>query len=311
MKKVAVLLVLFNSEKYLPRLLSSIQKQTYEQLEIYILDNNSVDNSVSLCNTYYSSAKITVMQENTGYAKGNNILAAQAVSDDMDYLFILNADLELDEHCVEKLVDVYSEYDNVGVVSPIIFYSNKGKKTTKIQHFDHMADYKKRRMNSIYNNQIFGETLPDTMKVNYVNGNAFMLSNKLYQKVGLFDESYFMYGEEYDFGLRVNNTKYSMYSASNAKIWNFHDFNNESNERKSFKYYYIKRNKYLYFRKHRFYYNMFVNLLKELFYLPYKCYWLIKTGGTITLRYYYLGVYDGLLGKKGKVNYPFFKGSSI
>lgn len=71
---VSVIVPVYKVEKYLPRCIESIQNQTYENLEIILVDDGSPDNSGAICDEYAKrDNRITVIhQENKGLSGARN-----------------------------------------------------------------------------------------------------------------------------------------------------------------------------------------------------------------------------------------------
>ncbi len=72
---ITVIVPIYNSERYLKRCLESIQKQTYEELEVLMIDDGSSDLSVELCKTYVHSDPrfCLIVQENQGSSAARNV----------------------------------------------------------------------------------------------------------------------------------------------------------------------------------------------------------------------------------------------
>ena len=131
--RVAILLVLYNEEKHIERLAKSLNKQNYNSIKTYVIDNNSEDNSINLLKKFLPGIDLIKSKVNNGFAKGNNIIARKAVEKGCDYLFVLNTDMELHSKCIETLVEYAKENEKLGVLSPIVFWGSEGKRTNKIQ----------------------------------------------------------------------------------------------------------------------------------------------------------------------------------
>ena len=115
MKKVTVIVPVYNSEKYIGRCLDSILKQTYEDFEILVVNDGSKDNSQNIINKYKKnySEKITyVEQENKGVATTRNESIKKA---DSEYIMFVDNDDYLDKDYIETFVKTIEDgkYDVV------------------------------------------------------------------------------------------------------------------------------------------------------------------------------------------------------
>jgi len=127
-----------------------------------------------------------------------------------------------------------------------------------------------------------------------------MIRSNLLKITGLFEEDYFMYNDEIDLAFRIKKAGFKTLCMRSAIVRHYHDFNKENKRGNNLMYYYIMRNRYLYFKKFHLYFNIILSLIIEISFMPLKFRWAIrKMGGLKFLKYYYSGLWDGLIGKKG------------
>jgi len=305
-KKIAILLVIFNEEHHIPELAKSLHDQTYKNFDVYAIDNNSKDNSVKILKKYFPEIKLTLSQENSGFAKGNNIIAEKAVNDGAAYLFILNTDMELDKKCINELIDLAESNSQIGGIAPIIMYGKEKKRTDIIQCYADNVNFKTGKTSSFHSQMNFSNNkLPDRMQVNTIHGGATFIKSELYEKIGLFNEDNFMYGDELDLAYRIKQTGYKLFVTKKAKSWHFHDWAKKNKKGYYLQYYYIMRNRFLFFHRYKKYSSLLIESLKEIIKLPLTIRWLIKKADFKLVKYYYLGMLHGLMNKKGFMNIEF------
>lgn len=113
---ISIGIVNWNSTNYLPVCLESIFRQTYKNVEIIIVDNNSNDGFEEWIKekTLKSSIKIIQNKENLGFAKAQN-QAIKASSG--EYYLSLNPDVIVKENFIEKMVKVFEEDEMIGSAS--------------------------------------------------------------------------------------------------------------------------------------------------------------------------------------------------
>lgn len=305
-KKVAVLLVIYNEEKHIRRLTESLNKQSYRAIDVYAIDNNSQDNSVELLKKYLPDINLIKSNNNIGFAKGNNIIAKKAVENDCDYLFVLNTDMELDYSCVENLAGLIQSDPLIGGVAPIVLLGKDNRRTNIIQSYADRANFETGKTISIYSNfNICEEKLPEKLEVNTLHGGSTFISKEVYNNIGLFNEDNFMYGDELDLAYRLNKAGYKLMVTKNAISWHFHDWTKKNKNGYYFQYYYMMRNRFLFFYRYNKIGSIIIMLLKELFYFPIKSLWAFRVADIRLLKYYYYGILHGLLNRKGKANIEF------
>lgn len=110
MKKVSVIVPVYNVEKYLRKCVESIKNQTYQNLEIILVDDGSTDNSGALCDELsLTDKRITVLhKENGGLSDARN--AGMDISSG-DCIGFVDSDDYVDEDFIEILVNNLEKYD--------------------------------------------------------------------------------------------------------------------------------------------------------------------------------------------------------
>jgi len=300
-KKVAILLVLTNEEKHIERLAKSIINQSYKAISVYAFNNNSKDSSVTLLLKYIPDAIVINSDENLGFGKGNNIIASKAIENNADYLFISNTDMELERDCISNLVTLLERNDDVLGIGAIVFYGTEEGRTKNIQFYADKTNFKNARTHTLYKGlDLNFEVLPDKLYVNILPGAGFMIRSSVVSKIGLFNEDNFMYSDEIDLAYRVRKLGGKLMVTKNAKTWHFHDWTKKNKTGYYFQYYYINRNRVLFFIRYKKYLSLIRELLTEFFLFPFKVKWARKTADLKLAKYYYLGYWHGMLNKKGK-----------
>ena len=115
MKKVTLIIPVYNSEKYIGRCLDSILEQTYTNFEIMVVNDGSKDKSQEVINKYkekYPDKIISIEQENKGVAVTRNESIKRANS---EYIMFIDNDDYLDKDYIETFMRVIEEgnYDAV------------------------------------------------------------------------------------------------------------------------------------------------------------------------------------------------------
>ncbi len=126
--KLSVHLVVWNGEKYIPYLFESLRKQSIKDWFLYIVDNDSKDNTVELIKKeledFSVPYKLVINQSNNGFAGGHN----QAYRDtDSEYFLLLNQDMYLQPDCLENMVNFLDKNKEVAAVSPRLMKWNFSK----------------------------------------------------------------------------------------------------------------------------------------------------------------------------------------
>ncbi len=211
--KLSVNLVTWNGAKYMPFLFDSLRKQTYKDWTLFVLDNNSSDNTVELIKkemrNFSVQYKIIENSENKGFAGGHNQLFKQS---DAEYVLLLNQDMYLAPDCLEKIVVFLDQHPEVASVSPRLMKWNFPENFTDQIDALGLKVYRSRRVVEQYTQQNWTDfkiKLPAAvLPVFGVSGAlpAFRKSaikNVVYQDGSIFDESYHSYKEDVDLAFRL------------------------------------------------------------------------------------------------------------
>lgn len=209
-KKIGLVTVLYNSESVLEGFFNSIKIQAYSNVELYIVDNNSTDNSVEvtkkLCEDLKIYYEIIENNENVGVAKGNNQGIEIGLKRNCDSILLINNDIEFKEDTISVMVNKMSEV-GCKIIVPKIHYFG----TNKIWY----AGGKIIRSKGLTVH--YGDKVQDTGQfdkdgfVDYAPTCFMIIDKEVFEKVGLMDEKYFVYYDDTDFIYRALKNGYKIY----------------------------------------------------------------------------------------------------
>lgn len=201
---VSVIIINWNGKRWIKKCLDSLFSQTYKQIEVVLVDNNSNDNSVEFVKKNYPDAKIIKNQDNLGYARGKNTGIDNAKG---EYILSLDNDTWLDADFIEKMV-VFYKNNKFDIIGPLENgYENDGLPVNnyllRIDPFGHCAYLE----NNISGKENF-----------YLAGNCLFFKKSLYKETGGLDSNFFMYFEEVDWFWRLNLLKKSFGIVDNLYV---------------------------------------------------------------------------------------------
>jgi len=222
-KLVSIIILTYNSEKYIKDCLQSIFRQTYNNLEIVMVDNNSKDGSVEIAKKILGDCednqKVILNNKNLGYAGGNNIGIKQVQG---DYIIILNPDVVLDENFIQKIVDKFETDSKIGSIQSKVYQFINHQKTNIIDTVG-FKFFKSGRIidrgqgeddNGQYDNsrEIFGVNgaIPAYRRI---------ALNEIELKEECFDEDFFCYAEDFDLAWRLNANGWQAVFEPQAIAW--------------------------------------------------------------------------------------------
>src|ERR1700744_1015128 len=112
---VALVILNWNTSFYLERFLPFLLATTYPNKEIYVIDNKSTDDSLSMLRSSFPSVNILPMTDNKGFAGGYNIGLSRITA---DYYLIVNSDIEVTPGFIEPLVALLQNNPDIGICQP-------------------------------------------------------------------------------------------------------------------------------------------------------------------------------------------------
>ncbi len=188
---VSVVVVNYNCLKWFDRFFPSLEQQTiFSRTEIIVVDNTSKDGSAEICEKKMGSWPNGVFLQtggNYGFGGGGNRGAKIARG---KYLLFLNPDVWLENNCLEELCS-RAEAIPARVGCPLVLdYDTQAIQTQGSSGFD-----------------LFGNVVPvkpdETPERLFCVGTFFFIERQLFEKLGGFDEEFFLYNEEMDLSWRA------------------------------------------------------------------------------------------------------------
>ena len=227
MNKISIIIVSYNVRSYLSNSIDSILKSSIKNIELIIVDNNSFDDTVEYISQNYPSIKLIPNSSNVGFGRAVNQGARIANS---DYLLILNPDTIIEEDTLKKLVNYIETNDKIGMVGPKILNADGSLQLSCKRSFPTIksAIPKILGLDKLFpNSKWFGRynlTFLDPDKnhvVDAISGSCMLIRNKVFKKIGGFDEKFFMFGEDIDICLRVWKANFEVHYFPETKIIHF------------------------------------------------------------------------------------------
>ena len=198
--------------------IASLKRSSLPLRYILVLDQASPDASgKKLENNYRDDDQIIVIcnEKNYGFAEGANIGIQLAINKGADLIFLINNDTIVDKDCIQHLFEVIDLDPLAAAAGPAIMYYSNPEKLWHGPGF-----FSKLKMGVIAPDK--GKRLRDIdqfpIRVSFLTGCALLVRRCTFERVGLFDTSYFFYGEDVDYSLRIWDEGMSMYFVPTAKV---------------------------------------------------------------------------------------------
>lgn len=212
MKKVGVVILNFKIKNQTLKCVESVSQSTYKNIVTIVVDNDSKD---GVGETLKKHRVIFIQNnKNLGYAGGNNVGIKEALKQNAEFVFILNPDTTIDKRCIEILVRK-SEDLNSQILNPKIYFSSSKKIWFAGKKFD--------RANVLglhigMDEEDIGQYNKDS-ETDDITGAALFVKRGVFEKIGFFDDRYFLYYEESDFSFRAKNAKFKIMYIPEAVVY--------------------------------------------------------------------------------------------
>lgn len=263
---VSIITVNYNQSEVTCDFIESLNKITYPNFEVIVVDNNSTEDDPSIIKQRYPNIIFIQNPINYGFAAGNNFGLMRAKG---DYVMLLNNDIEVPPNFMEPLVEKLEKNTKIGAVSPKIkFYYQPD--TLQYAGFTPINNITMRNTAIGFRQKDTGQYDKDRVTA-YAHGAAMMVPTRVVKEVGLMSYIFFLYYEEADWCARIANAGYSMYYVHNSYV--LHKESISTGKLSALKIYYLNRNRIVFMRRnihgHEFYlslgYQLFVAIPKNAF----------------------------------------------
>ena len=203
MTKISIIIVNYNVRYFLEQALLSVQQAVQNiDAEIFVVDNNSVDDSVEMVKERFPSVHLIANTHNPGFSAANNQAIHLATG---QYILLLNPDTVLEEDTLDKTIafmDTHPRAGGLGVkmidgAGNFLPESKRGLPTPFVAFSKAFGLSKLFPNSETFNRYHLGYLDKDkTHEIEILAGAFMLMRKKVLDEVGLLDETFFMYGED-------------------------------------------------------------------------------------------------------------------
>jgi GT2 family glycosyltransferase len=238
---VSIITINYNNAAVTCELLKSLEKATYPDFEVIVVDNGSKENP-DIIKEKFKWVTLLKTGKNLGFAGGNNAGFQVAVG---KYFLMLNNDTEVAPDFLEPLVQKLENDPQVGVVSSKLIYFN----SDNIIQYAGSSPVNKFTGRSSFIGQKEKDSIHYTCdcETNFGHGAAMMIPRKVVEEIGLMADLYFLYYEELDFCERIKKAGYKVWFVGQSVV--YHKESMSVGKSSPLKTYYMTRNRLLFMRR--------------------------------------------------------------
>lgn len=217
MKKLTISIVNYNAGEHLTTCLESLEKVKDEiEFEIFVVDNASTDGSFEVAQKQFPNVRFQKNKENLGFGKAQNVILKKAQT---PYILTLNPDCKVPKETLSHLIDYMEKNPDVGICSPRVekadgsldIASHRGFPTPWASFL-----YFFLKNDSLYH--LTDRDMSTAHEVDSIVGAFMLLRKSVLEKVGYFDEDYFLYAEDIDLCFRIKKAGFKVMYVPEVKV---------------------------------------------------------------------------------------------
>ena len=251
--KIAIVVLNYNGRKDTLDCIGSLKKVKKDnfQVETIVVDNGSNDGSAKAFSKL-GDIDLILNDRNLGYSGGNNVGIKKALFLGADYIFILNNDTLVDKNILVNLVRNASLAD---IISPKIYFApgfefHKGRYQKSdlgkvIWYAGAKIDWQNILGIHLGVDEVDKGQFAKRREIDLATGAALFAKREVFEKIGLFDDKYFLYLEDMDFSFRAKKAGFRIVFEPKAIVWH-KNASSSGGSGSPLQDYYITRNRLLF-----------------------------------------------------------------
>lgn len=213
--RVDIIILTWNGLEDTVECLESLRSIDYPQYRITLVDNASTDGTRETVRERFPDVNYIYSDTNLRFAGGNNLALRRTLDEGFDFALLLNNDTVVEPAFLSRMVETALSDPAVGMVGAKIHYYDYpdtiwfagGRVNMKIARMRHRGIGK-----------IDDGRFDEPCESNFLNGACLLIRCGLLRKIGLLDETFFLYGEDLDLCLRAMEAGYKLYYQPQARI---------------------------------------------------------------------------------------------
>ncbi len=213
---LSVVILSYRSKQHLSVLLPSVlAQQTPLSYEVFLVDNGSPDGTGDWIESFLNEGGLReqswhlIRNENIGFSAGNNVAIRRATG---RYVLLLNPDTELEQKTFQTMVEFMDRRPDVGIAGCKLVKPDGSLDLACRRRFpDPWISFRRLFLGSRSSYNYSGEPVDREMEVDSVVGAFLAIRRETLDRIGLLDESFFMYGEDLDWCWRCKEAGWKVW----------------------------------------------------------------------------------------------------
>lgn len=228
MLDVSIVIPSWNAKEHLRRCIESIFEETEEiRIEVIVVDNASDDGSPEMVEEAFPHVILIKNDSNLGFGKACNLGMETATG---KYIALVNSDIILGNHCLEKMYRYMEQHIEIGILGPRI-HNPDGTLQRTCRGFPTLWNSYCRALaldrifpkSKLFAGQFMTYWTYDAIRsVDFLSGCLMMIRSFCLEKVGFFDERFFIFAEDKDLCKRFWKAEFRVVFYPDAEAMHFH-----------------------------------------------------------------------------------------
>jgi len=219
MDKLAIVILNWNGAKMLRQYLPSVLEYSKDEAVVYVADNASTDESITLLKEQFPEVKLILLEKNWGFAEGYNKALQQV---DAEYYLLLNSDIEVTEGWLTPMLAFMDAHPEVAACQPKLLSIYQ---RDSFEYAGACGGYLDRYGYPFCRGRIFDVVEKDQgqydepAKIHWATGAALLVRARIYKEVGGLDGRFFAHQEEIEMCWRMRIRGYQLYCLPESKVY--------------------------------------------------------------------------------------------
>jgi GT2 family glycosyltransferase len=270
--QVAVVICNWNKREYLEKCLDAVFQSSYTNIQVYVVDNASSDDSVRFLEQLnHPKVEVILNEVNLGGSGGFNTGVRAALNGNCDYIHLLDNDVVLDHFALEELVTYMNLHAETAAAGSKLYSMDE---PARLQEMGADIDWEQFHVRPHFKGCMDSAEIPEIVECDYVPACSVLIRTEVIRKIGLMDEDNFIYWDDIEWFYRMKQAGYQVISYGKSKAWHKMGAANRSN---TFPTYYFWRNRVHFFARYtsgeqftRFIDSLSTQLFDAIFFSNYK-----------------------------------------
>ena len=211
----SVVVLTYNGRLWINPCLRSIIKAGINEDKLFVIDNASTDGTTDIIRLDFPNIRLIVNSYNLGFGSGNNIGIQAALELGSEFIMLLNQDTRIAPDCIIHLHQAVEDRGKEGLFVPLQL-TYDGARIDPSMRKGLLSEV------GSFVDDLWRGGLQPTYELPAAYGGALLFHRSIFERVGLFDECFFLYGEDEDLCRRIKRAGIPIWLVPQAHVYHWH-----------------------------------------------------------------------------------------